>query len=226
MNTKPDKVVLQAPEGIDWLEWIEEIPDTALEQTGMADTSFSSDSIMLHEMTGTALLLIHSLQPFAALSDGMAACDVRLPAAVNQSLGQDPTAICLAPGQWLLFSEYLGCSRLFEQVHTAVEFHHTAVLDLSDGLTVLRLSGRGSPWLLNKLCGLDFQRDIDAPAYGTRTRMQQAAVTVHYHRPGGFTSESVYDLIVDRSIALYVWQLLIASMPHAEELEQHFGTQT
>ena len=222
MSHQPGESAPQVGNRTDWPDLIENLPETALEQSGMPETAYRSSSIVLRELTGIALLRIHSLQAFATLRDTMAACDILLPAEVNQSQGQDPAAICLAPGEWLLFSEYLGPGRLSAQVQPAVDLHHTAALDLTDGFAVFRLSGTGAPWLLSKLCALDFQRGA-AAAHAARTQMQQAAVTLHYHRPGGLTTESVFDLIVDRSIAAYLWQILLASIPHAEELEEQFG---
>jgi heterotetrameric sarcosine oxidase gamma subunit len=212
-----------SPGAIDWQDFIEEIHATALQQAGLTENSYSSNSIVLHELTGATLLRIHSLLPFTALRDAMAACDIPLAAEVNQSLGQDPAVICLAPGEWLLFSEYLSASRLFEQVQAAVDPRHTTALDVSAGLAAFRLAGSAAPWLLNKLSGLDYQRNRAAAAHAARTRLQQVAVTLHYHRPGGLGNECVFDLICDRSLARYLWQLLIASIPHAEELEQKYG---
>jgi hypothetical protein len=34
----------------------------------------------------------------------------------------------------------------------------------------------------------------------------------------------VFDLILDRSLAKYLWQLLLASVPHADELALAYGT--
>jgi heterotetrameric sarcosine oxidase gamma subunit len=211
------------PIAIDWQDLIEEIHTTALQQAGLSENSYSSNSIVLHELTGATLLRIHSLLPFATLRDAMAACDIPLAAEVNQSLGQDPAVICLAPGEWLLFSEYLSANRLFEQLQAAVDPRLTAALDMSAGLAAFRLAGSASSWLLNKLCGLDFQGNRAAAAHAARTRLQQVAVTLHYHRPGGLGNDCVFDLICDRSLACYLWQLLIASIPHAEELEQKYG---
>lgn len=223
MNTDTTNGTPGSPGAIDWQDFIEEIHATALQQAGLSENNYSSDSIILHELTGATLMRIHSLLPFAALRDAMAACDIPLAAAVNQSLGQDPAVICLAPGEWLLFSEYLSANRLFEQVQVAVDPRHTTALDVAAGLAVFRLAGSAAPWLLNKLCGLDFQRNRAAAAYAARTRLQQVAVTLHYHRPGGLGNECVFDLICDRSLARYLWQLLLASIPHAEELEQKYG---
>ncbi len=213
-----------SPIAIDWQDLIEEIHSTALQQAGLAGNSHGSDSTDLRELTGVTLVRIHSLQPFATLREDMAACDILLPASVNQSLGQDPAVICLAPGEWLLFSEYLSAGRLFEQVQPAVDPHHTAALDVSAGLAVFRLAGGASSWLLHKLCGLDFHDHHPVAAHAARTRLQQVAVTLHYHRPGGLGNACVFDLICDRSLARYLWQLLLASIPHAEELEQKYGT--
>lgn len=213
-----------SPSVIDWTDLIEEGHTTALQQAGLAENSYSSNAIVLQELTGATLLRFHTLPPFAVLRDNMAACGIPLPAEVNQSLGQDPAVICLAPGEWLLFSEYLSAIRLFEQVQAALDPHHAVALDVSAGLAVLRLTGSASSWLLNKLCGLDLQAHHAAAAHAARTRLQRVAVTLHYHRPGGLGHDCVFDLICERSLTRYLWQLLLASIPHAEELEQKYGS--
>lgn len=223
MNQESGNKTPEISKTVNWQEFANETPDTPLQQAGVDDPGYSSRFIVLRELTGIALLRIHSLQPFEMLKNSMAACDIPLPAKVNESLGQDPAAMCLAPGEWLLFSEYLGYDRLAQQLGAAAETGQTATLDLSAGLTAFRLSGSGAPWLLSKLCGLDFHHGADAAAYCARTRLQQVAVTLHFHQPGGFATESVYDVIADRSVASYLWRLLTASVPHAEELEQHYG---
>jgi len=224
----PDKprTTMRQPDSVTFTDIIHGAPDSALQQAGVTDLNHSGRSIALRELTGIALLRIHSLRPYAEIRTMMTACDITLPAEVNQSLGMDPSALCLAPGDWLLFSEYLGYQRLSSQVRASIEPHHTVALDLSDGYTVFRLSGTGAPWLLNKLSGLDFQKCIAGAPWCARTRMQQVAVTLHYHRPGGLANAPVFDLILDRSMARYLWQLLIASTPHAEELEREFGGST
>jgi len=222
---KPDSThnVNQTAEATDWQGFIEEMPDTALQQSGLVDVSYRSQHIFMRELTGIALVRIHSLRPFSVLQEGMARCGIQLPANVNQSIGQDPAALCLSPGEWMLFSEFLGYMRLIEQVRIAVDNHHNVALDFSAGLTVFRLAGSGIPWLLAKLSGLDFGGALPPAAYCARTRLQHVAAMLHYHQPGGLATESVFDLIVDRSVARYLWELLIASAPHAEELEQQFA---
>jgi sarcosine oxidase gamma subunit len=88
---------------------------------------------------------------------------------------------------------------------------------------VFRLSGSGTPWLLNKLCGLDMQHGWVAGTHCARTRLQHAGVVLHQHSPGGPGGDKVLDLILDRSLALYAWRLLLASIPHADQLTQMHG---
>lgn len=223
MNMKDSSLAPGAQWAVEWQDFIGAIPGTALEQAGMTTTRHDSSTITLRELTGTSLLRVHSLLPFLQLKNAMAGCEVALPGEVNQSLGEDPAVLCLAPGEWLLFSEFLDIERLLVQLQPAIDPRHTATLDLSAASTIFRLDGSGAPWLLNKLGGLDFQLGITAGAHCARTRLQHAAVTIHYHAPGGHAGDAVFDLIFDRSLASYLWQLLIASIPHAEQLNQHYG---
>jgi sarcosine oxidase gamma subunit len=54
--------------------------------------------------------------------------------------------------------------------------------------------------------------------------MGHVAVVVHYHQ--AFTGPFVFDLVVDRSIAKYLWLLLLESADHAEELTNNYGDAT
>jgi len=55
------------------------------------------------------------------------------------------------------------------------------------------------------------------------TRVAHAAVVVHYHQPGGGDSPFLFDLLFDRSLARYLWELLIASAAHADDLAKTFA---
>jgi heterotetrameric sarcosine oxidase gamma subunit len=180
----------------------------------------------LRELTGTTLLRLHSLEPFTRLCETLKAGGISLPGRVNQCLGQDPAVLCLAPRQWLLFSESLPGEHLMDRLEPLIDRHRTALLDTSAGLAVFRLAGSAAPWLLSKLGGLDFHSANGAGAHCARTRLQHAAVTIHYHQPAGDSGQSVFDLIVDCSIAAWLGQLLTASIPHAEHLYHHHGART
>ncbi len=211
----------------DWNEFIDAPPCTALQQAGVAERSFKSSAITLRELEKAALLRVHSLQEFQVLQANMAACNIALPANVNECIDQGTTVLCQAPGEWLLFSECSSSGQLLAQMQPALNAQHTVALDLSSALAVFRLAGGAAPWLLGKLCGLDLQAGIKTGAHTARTRLQHAAVTLHYHTvdepAASVFSSAVFDLIFDRSFAPYLWQLLIASTPHAEQLNQLYG---
>ena len=190
------------------------------------DPGTPGNTIHLRELTGTTLLRLHSLEPFARLCEAMKAGGVSLPGRVNHCFGQDPAALCLAPRQWLLCSESPHGERLMSQLEPLIDPHHTALLDTSAGLAIFRLAGKAAPWLLSKLGGLDFHSATAAGAHCARTRLQHVAVTIHYHQAAGEPGQSVFDLIADRSIAAWLGQLLTASIPHAEHLYHHYGART
>ena len=208
---------------VDWSEFIDAPPCTALQQAGVEDRSFISAQISLRELDEITLLRLRSLQEFNALESSMAACGIVLPAKVNDRSGRDPVALCQAPRDWLLFSERISAKQLLEQMQPALNVQHTIALDLSSALAVFRLSGSAAPWVLSKLCGLNVHAGINTAAHTARTRLQHAAVTLHYHTVNGPPTMPVFDLIFDRAYAAYLWQLLVASVPHAEQLNQLYG---
>jgi sarcosine oxidase, subunit gamma len=207
-------------------EFIDAPPCTALQQAGVLDRSHISSGINLRELDSTTLLRLRSLQEFSSLESAVAACGIVLPGKVNDCSGQDPAVICQAPRDWLLISERSNARELMVQLQPALNAQHTIALDLSSALAVFRLSGNAAPWLLSKLCCLDVHAGIRTAAHTARTRMQHAAVTLHYHAGDTSASVPVFDLLFDRSYAAYLWQLLVASIPHAEQLSQLYGSRS
>ncbi len=130
--------------------------------------------------------------------------------------------LCLRPAEWLFFSEASEPADLLRYVQSTIEAHCATAWDNSAGLGVFRLSGDGAPWLLSKLSCLDYVAGVASGPHCTRTKMGHVAVIVHYHEVAA--ERFVFDLIFDRSIAKYLWELLIASAPHADDLVQAFGS--
>ena len=97
----------------------------------------------------------------------------------------------------------------------------TALHDLSDGLGAFRLAGPASPWLLGKLSGLDFLAGISSGQHGARTRIGEVAVVLHFRPEPDGTPR--FDLVFDRSVARYLWDLLNDAAPHAGELYAAHG---
>jgi sarcosine oxidase gamma subunit len=126
-----------------------------------------------------------------------------------------------------LFSEQSDPESLLDRLRPAIDPAQTSLLNNSDGLATFRLSGQGAPWLLSKLSGLDYlagsSGDVAERQHCARTRMAHAAVVVHYHQPGNEDSPFVFDLLFDRSLAKYLWDLLTESTAHADDLTTTFG---
>src|SRR5690606_33905737 len=143
----------------------------------------------------------------------------------NTSAGSDRVALCLRPREWLLFSEGADPAQLLAEIHAAFDPASVAVLQQSDALACVRLSGAAVPWLLAKLSGVDYQAAEKTGQYCLRTRLAQVTVLVHRHphvdtdaAAGAANTTFVYDLVFDRSIAAYLWNILLRSAPHAGEL--------
>ena len=177
----------------------------------------SSSTLEIRELAGAAIVRVHSLPELQK----SAPIPINLPAKTGHCSGNNPTALCLRPGEWLLLSESVESSDLLQHAGSMIDPERAAVNDNSDALTIFRISGNGAPWLLSKLSGLDYLAGAASSEHCARTRMGNIAVVVHYHQvaDGPF----VFDLVFDRSFAKYFGNLLIASAPHADDLASAYG---
>jgi len=185
---------------------------SALQQAAFAELEFSSDSLTLRELAGCAIVRAHGF------GDTKRA---ELPEKTGDASGTDTVILCIRPGEWLFISEVVGAQDLLKRAHAEIQDQNCIVDNMSDGFAVFRLQGNGSPWLLCKLSGLDFLAGRAAGQHCARTKLGQVAVVIHYHQAEN--KAFVFDLLVDRSYARYLWELLAASAPHADELALTFG---
>lgn len=198
--------------------------DSALAQAGIDVRRYQGSTLVLGERTGVTLARVQSLGTSDAQMRPFTDCGVPLPGRVDRCAGQDPTALCLAPGDWLLFSEFLDFGRLTDQLVPAVDHRQSALIDVSAAMAVFRLTGGAAPWLLQKLCGLDIVGVMSRGQRCARTRLDHAAVILHHHQPRTGAGPFVWDILFDRSLARWLWQNLLLSAPHAEELHSRHGT--
>lgn len=198
--------------------------DTPMEQAGLENSWYETDEIDFGLLTSVTLLRLQSLLPVEALNPGMAEKGIVLPTRVNEAAGQDPSSLCLAPRDWMIFSEYLKEDLILEQFQGRINPADTRIIDLSSAYAVFRLSGPAAPWLLGKLCGLDFRKGTKAGQHCARTHLDQAGAILHYHQPGSGSVPFVFDVIIERSLAFYFWQLLNSNLPHALELTKQHGS--
>lgn len=189
----------------------------ALEQAGLEDRLFRSKSLRIEEICAIAYLRVHSLMDNPFTNTGT----FQFPGETGMCTGDNPEVLCLRPRDWLLSIETGQAEELQHQLSAETDPSETAVLNASDSLATFRLSGSAVPWLLSKLSGVDFLGGTHGVPHCAQTKMGHVAVIVHYHQVDGgvFT----YDLILDRSIARYLWLLLIESASHAEELAAEYG---
>ena len=190
---------------------------SALQQAGVDCLEYSNDSLEMKEISGASIVRLHSLQDAQQLNSGQ----LELPEKTGQCSGRNPTALCLRPREWLLISNVTEPVELLAYAKNNLGAERTAIYDNSDGLAIFRLSGSGAPWLLSKLSGLDYLAGTTAGEHCTRTKMGKIAVVVHYHQAGD--DQFVFDLVFDRSVAKYLWDLLSESAPHADDLALAFG---
>jgi heterotetrameric sarcosine oxidase gamma subunit len=197
--------------------------DHALQQAGLHNVLHQAGDFELSLRSGVSLLRVHSLQPRAELDAALAHTGICLPERVNQASGQDPSALCLAPSDWLLFSETRTLEQLQAPLQAALDPGLTAVLDQSAALAVFRLAGSTAAWLLSKCAGLDWRRMMANGQHCCRTKLDRLPAILHYHQPGNGSGAPVFDVMLERSLARHGWQMLLDRLPHARELEQQHG---
>jgi heterotetrameric sarcosine oxidase gamma subunit len=183
---------------------------SALLQAGVEATTFECRTLTLEEVTNMSITRLRSTGNPADLTHETGRC-----------AGNDPTLLCLRPGEWLSVSESLSPGELVARMTAETGDECTTIHDCSHGLAVFRLRGKGSPWLLGKLSGLDYLAGVKTGAHCARTRMGHIGVLVHYREfdEGTFG----FDLILDRSYARYFWELLTESAAHADNLAIAYG---
>ena len=194
---------------------------SALRQAGVAASPLEQPHLDLREWADPSLLRLHSLEEPGELAARLADAGITLPPDTNGAAGDDPAALCLRPGEWLLIGGEWPVAEWIAQLEPRLDPSRTALVDLSDGLGAFRLRGTAAPWLLGKLGGLDFLAGIRSGQHGARTRIGEIAVVLHF-RPGP-EGEPCFDLLFDRSVAKYLWDLLNDAAPHAAELYDTHG---
>lgn len=207
--------------GTDAPEYPHSPAPTPLRQAGVHDTRFERRDLFLDEVADPTLLRLHTLEETAALAAGLEETGIHLPLETNAASGRNPAVLCLRPSEWLLLDDSGDGHGLVARIASRLDPGRTALLDVSDGLGVFRLSGAAAPWLLGKLSGLDFLAGVATGQHAARTRLGDIAVVLHCHPdPGG---SPCFDLVFDRSVARYLWDLLNDAAPHAGELHASHG---
>jgi len=136
--------------------------------------------------------------------------------AVRKAIGVEPprepdtavthaerTVLWLGPNEWLVVTPPGDEDASVTALRAALEGHHAAVVDVSEGRTVIGLAGAHAREVLMKGCPLDVHPRAFAPGRCAQTRYAKATVLIHQ------TADApAYDLYVERSFADYLWAWL------------------
>ena len=109
------------------------------------------------------------------------------------------------PDEWLLFGPPGTAPGLVEQWEGLAGDDHTAVVDVTSGRALLRLSGDGAPDVLAKVCAVDAHAVTD----GTAFRSAVAGVVTEVVRDDGPGPERSYLLAFDWSFGQYLFDALL-----------------
>lgn len=141
----------------------------------------------------------------AAFQAAASALGVALPQAPN-TVRLDATyrVFWLGPSEWLIHGEEGRQAEIVATLEAALDKLHTAVIDVSDYYTVMRLSGPRAQTLLNKGTPLDLHPRVFAVGDCAQTRFGHASVLLHHLDEG-----PTFDIQVRWSYAAYVWTYLI-----------------
>ena len=157
----------------------------------------SLDGLTLSERTGVPKLRVQRM-PGAQLPAA-----ATLPATPNTAHGDDPWALWLGPGEWLLYSLQGGIEPLQNFVEADAQTQSVVTAEITQGLTLIELSGTETLAVLATGCGLDLSGGA-VPA-GACAQSQFHQVPFLLHRPGG---SDAWRLFVDRALGRHLFDSL------------------
>lgn len=173
------------------------MPREAIE---VVPASNRAEAIRIAAIHGRAVLWLKSWLPEHIYSGKpLVLAGLELPSQVGTALSGPVHALCLGPGEWLTISHERTASNLREHFASDLTKYGLAVVDLSDGLAVLEVSGSFAYDTLSKGCGLDLHPCSLADGQCARTCLAQIPVVLEYIR-----EPPRFELYVARSYLEYL----------------------
>ena len=151
--------------------------------------------------------LVRLRVPLAAAAQAAARLD--LPVEPLSSRGEAPSALWIAPDQWLLIDETVSASNIIEDVRDRLGTVLHSATDASDALACFMVAGPAARNLLAMGSGVDFDRRSFGPGKCVRTRFAKLAVLIRAIEPDRF------DLFFDSCAADYLERWLRRAMADA-----------
>ena len=124
---------------------------------------------------------------------------------------RDRYALWLGPDEWLVVGAPDSQDKLVTALREALAGMTAAVTDVSEGRTVLRLTGPAARDLLAKGCGLDLHPRTFRAGCCAQSRLAKALIVLHQ-----IDEAPSYDVYIERSFADYLWHWL-------EDAAEEFG---
>lgn len=123
---------------------------------------------------------------------------------VNETSGKPEGVhiLGLGPDEWLIITPTNEEPEIYANLCKALAEFHTAVTLTGESMTVIHLAGVHARDTLAKGCPVDMHPRVFGPGQCAQTILARANMTIHQ------TADDVYDIIVRRSFAEYVWTWL------------------
>ncbi len=123
--------------------------------------------------------------------------------AAGAGKGKGLTALWLGPDEWLLVGPPGSEGGIVAGLREALKGQHAAITDVTEGRTVIGLSGRNARDLLMKGCPLDLHGRQFKPGDCAQSALAKATIILHQ-----ISDAPAYDIYVERSFADYLWSWL------------------
>ena len=127
-----------------------------------------------------------------------------VPTTPNRTVqGNSTEVLSLGPDEWLILFKPQSMPNFYSGLLNAIHKYHTALNDVSDARTVIRLSGRNARDILEKGCSLDLHPSQFMQGYCAQTKFARIGILLNQ-----IDNAPTYDLFVSWSYAHYLWSWL------------------
>lgn len=174
----------------------------------LGSESIGSPALMLTDLSATqGIVHLRGAGAAAVLTDRFGAA----PSAVGDVIAiAGGLLICLRPDAYALLPPDGNADEAIAHLEAAADEAHITLTDLTHGRGQMRLSDELAPDVLSTLCGLDFSAAAFPDHHAAQTSLAKVQALIVRHNAADSTPS--YVIIVDRSLAAYVWQALADAM--------------
>ncbi|HEY0938890.1 MAG TPA: sarcosine oxidase subunit gamma family protein [Steroidobacter sp.] len=136
---------------------------------------------MLETYQPRAVLEIHSWLPELKSGQRRLSMDGReLPSEAGATRLDSLHVLCVAPGRWTVVSDVQLATSVIESFAAEIAAQGAVLIDVTDGIGVLNVSGPLARDVLSKGCGLDLHPSAFPAGRCARTRFAQLAVLIEH----------------------------------------------